>query len=348
MRKFSIGAWTIAGKSRDPFLRGIQQHALRDLLAARARAQETSRAADPGASDAKTPGTRGDVQRLGYDPPRYRREELQQTHRRDAASSRATTARRHRDGRGSFSVHPDHQSFQFCRRRRINQYGGRVLFVEELEQPGIEDGIAPDNQDVLGIVRPDFGNLLHVDGTGGARADIDRNLGAIRRGLREVLREKVRRGGEDDRFRQAETLQLAQKTFEQRNAAQLGQRTRTVGEDDTFMTHRSFLNNRRCLGKPRSFLSGIRVRVTPPVFRGSLPMSRHIFSRFRYSPFLAQMVVIRRCNLSCGYCSEFDKTSDPVPVRDPRKTSRKTEGHLALSASRSPAASRPCIRIFRA
>ena len=42
-------------------------------------------------------------------------------------------------------------------------------------------------------------------------------------------------------------------------------------------------------------------------------MSSRIFSRFRYSPFLAQMVVIRRCNLSCGYCSEFDKTSEPVP-----------------------------------
>jgi MoaA/NifB/PqqE/SkfB family radical SAM enzyme len=27
------------------------------------------------------------------------------------------------------------------------------------------------------------------------------------------------------------------------------------------------------------------------------------------------MVVIRRCNLSCGYCSEYDKTSDPVPVQ---------------------------------
>jgi MoaA/NifB/PqqE/SkfB family radical SAM enzyme len=26
------------------------------------------------------------------------------------------------------------------------------------------------------------------------------------------------------------------------------------------------------------------------------------------------MVIIRRCNLSCGYCSEFDKTSEPVPV----------------------------------
>lgn len=36
--------------------------------------------------------------------------------------------------------------------------------------------------------------------------------------------------------------------------------------------------------------------------------------RLRYSPLLVQMVVIRRCNLSCGYCSEYDKTSDPVPI----------------------------------
>lgn len=33
----------------------------------------------------------------------------------------------------------------------------------------------------------------------------------------------------------------------------------------------------------------------------------------RYGPFHAQLVVIRRCNLSCGYCNEFDETSDPVP-----------------------------------
>jgi len=38
-----------------------------------------------------------------------------------------------------------------------------------------------------------------------------------------------------------------------------------------------------------------------------------IFSRLAYSPFLAQLVIIRRCNLSCGYCSEYDKVSDPIP-----------------------------------
>ena len=32
-----------------------------------------------------------------------------------------------------------------------------------------------------------------------------------------------------------------------------------------------------------------------------------------YGPLLAQMVITRRCNLSCGYCNEYDDVSDPVP-----------------------------------
>lgn len=35
-------------------------------------------------------------------------------------------------------------------------------------------------------------------------------------------------------------------------------------------------------------------------------------SRLRFSPFLVQLVVTRRCNLSCGYCNEYDQTSAPV------------------------------------
>src|SRR5580692_3063625 len=31
-------------------------------------------------------------------------------------------------------------------------------------------------------------------------------------------------------------------------------------------------------------------------------------------PILAQIVPIRRCNLDCGYCNEYDKTSEPVPL----------------------------------
>jgi MoaA/NifB/PqqE/SkfB family radical SAM enzyme len=33
-----------------------------------------------------------------------------------------------------------------------------------------------------------------------------------------------------------------------------------------------------------------------------------------YFPFLVHMVITRRCNLACGYCSEYDKTSSPVPL----------------------------------
>ncbi len=33
-----------------------------------------------------------------------------------------------------------------------------------------------------------------------------------------------------------------------------------------------------------------------------------------YRPIMAHLVVTRRCNLSCGYCSEYDNTSAPVPL----------------------------------
>src|SRR5215831_6524014 len=48
-----------------------------------------------------------------------------------------------------------------------------------------------------------------------------------------------------------------------------------------------------------------------------------ITSRLRYSPFLAHVVIVRRCNLSCGYCSEYDKVSDPIPVEVLEKRLRK-------------------------
>lgn len=34
----------------------------------------------------------------------------------------------------------------------------------------------------------------------------------------------------------------------------------------------------------------------------------------RTTPVLAQLVVTRRCNLSCGYCNEYDQVSAPVPA----------------------------------
>lgn len=48
-----------------------------------------------------------------------------------------------------------------------------------------------------------------------------------------------------------------------------------------------------------------RIR-TARVVAKSLKSRRH--------PILAQIVPIRRCNLSCAYCNEFDRVSEPVPT----------------------------------
>lgn len=37
------------------------------------------------------------------------------------------------------------------------------------------------------------------------------------------------------------------------------------------------------------------------------------------APIEAQLIVTRRCNLSCGYCFEYDNTSAPVPLEDLRR-----------------------------
>lgn len=42
-------------------------------------------------------------------------------------------------------------------------------------------------------------------------------------------------------------------------------------------------------------------------------------SRLLYAPYHVQMVVTRRCNLSCGYCNEFDDHSPPVPTAELRR-----------------------------
>jgi len=38
--------------------------------------------------------------------------------------------------------------------------------------------------------------------------------------------------------------------------------------------------------------------------------------RFRYRPVAAHLIPIRRCNLSCTYCNEYDDRSAPVPTTD--------------------------------
>jgi MoaA/NifB/PqqE/SkfB family radical SAM enzyme len=49
---------------------------------------------------------------------------------------------------------------------------------------------------------------------------------------------------------------------------------------------------------------------------GELERPLNYWEWVRFGPFLAQVVIIRRCNLSCAYCSEFDKTSEPVSFQD--------------------------------
>jgi MoaA/NifB/PqqE/SkfB family radical SAM enzyme len=63
------------------------------------------------------------------------------------------------------------------------------------------------------------------------------------------------------------------------------------------------------------------------------PSVPNAFFRARYTSFLAQMVVIRRCNLSCGYCSEYDKFSDLVPaeVLEKRLLKLKERGTFGIS-----------------
>ena len=58
-----------------------------------------------------------------------------------------------------------------------------------------------------------------------------------------------------------------------------------------------------------------------------------VLFRLGYSPFLAQMVIIRRCNLSCGYCSEYDKTSAPIDreVLEQRLQKLKSLGTFGIS-----------------
>src|SRR5260370_40856163 len=36
----------------------------------------------------------------------------------------------------------------------------------------------------------------------------------------------------------------------------------------------------------------------------------------RHHPILAHIIPMRRCNLSCSYCNEYDKVSDPVPTAE--------------------------------
>ncbi len=72
------------------------------------------------------------------------------------------------------------------------------------------------------------------------------------------------------------------------------------------------------LSRPRRVaapVSGVSVRRRAAnLASGVRFLARAVGSR--YTPLLAQVVVTRRCNLACGYCSEYDAVSPPVPLAD--------------------------------
>ena len=41
--------------------------------------------------------------------------------------------------------------------------------------------------------------------------------------------------------------------------------------------------------------------------------------QFPHQPILAQIIPTRRCNLSCTYCNEYDRVSNPVPLGELRR-----------------------------
>ena len=52
-------------------------------------------------------------------------------------------------------------------------------------------------------------------------------------------------------------------------------------------------------------------------FRQARALARAFQSPHR--PIVAQIIPTRRCNLSCTYCNEFDRTSDPVALQELRQ-----------------------------
>src|SRR5438552_310021 len=57
-----------------------------------------------------------------------------------------------------------------------------------------------------------------------------------------------------------------------------------------------------------------RVRVTNRKFRELRMIAKGLISTTH--PVQAQIIPMRKCNLSCTYCSEYDDVSDPVPLEE--------------------------------
>ncbi|MGA9959563.1 MAG: radical SAM protein, partial [Acidobacteriaceae bacterium] len=70
------------------------------------------------------------------------------------------------------------------------------------------------------------------------------------------------------------------------------------------MTERSSTLGRRLV--PR------RIKAVPRRVRELASIAHALVSTSH--PYMAHIVPMRRCNLSCTYCNEFDDVSEPVPL----------------------------------
>ncbi len=59
----------------------------------------------------------------------------------------------------------------------------------------------------------------------------------------------------------------------------------------------------------------------------------NLLQRILYSPSSVHIVVCRRCNLSCGYCNEYDKVSEPVDADVLKRRIDKLQSLGALSVA---------------
>src|ERR1700744_5289925 len=82
---------------------------------------------------------------------------------------------------------------------------------------------------------------------------------------------------------------------------------------------------RRTTGGVNSGSLGLPMAITfTPVVRRFRSYQRRIRQarmvaraiKSKHHPILAHIIPMRRCNLSCAYCNEYDKVSDPVPTAE--------------------------------
>src|SRR5215207_9090672 len=83
---------------------------------------------------------------------------------------------------------------------------------------------------------------------------------------------------------------------------------------NTFVLFVSF-RGESCVGPPSSHILRVKMRKTKFLklkMREASFISRALLSTRH--PVLAHLIPMRRCNLACGYCNEYDHTSKPIDL----------------------------------